>query len=161
MSQCLGECLREYFLWREKIVSTVGNAEPPVHASSGEPIHVVLARTESHLATTLDARFRGLVDELRLLQRMIDGQAASYFLHTPEVPAERQAMAVASASRRYRNWRRTVERGVQSRRESGALRRSPKVDHPGSAGVAQGRNAGESVDLKRDQERAMASCRYS
>jgi hypothetical protein len=52
--------------------------------------------------------------ELHLLQGMIDRQAVSYFLHTPEVPAELQSGAVASANRRYRNWRRTVQRFVRS-----------------------------------------------
>ena len=45
---------------------------------------------------------------------MVDRQVVSYFLHTPEVTAELQAGAVASATRRYRNWRRTVERVVRS-----------------------------------------------
>jgi hypothetical protein len=52
--------------------------------------------------------------ELHLLQSMIDRQAVSYFLHTPEVPADLQAGAVASANRRYRNWRRTVQRFIRS-----------------------------------------------
>jgi hypothetical protein len=45
---------------------------------------------------------------------MIDRQAVSYFLHTPEVAPELQADALASATRRYRNWRRAVERLVRS-----------------------------------------------
>jgi hypothetical protein len=83
-------------------------------AHSGGPIQVLLARTESRLASTLDARFRNLMGELHLLQSMVDRQAVSYFLHTPEVPAELQAPAVASANRRYRNWRRTVQRFARS-----------------------------------------------
>src|SRR5438093_13509104 len=82
--------------------------------TSNGSIPVLLARTESRLASTLDARFRDLMGELHLLQSMVDRQAVSYFLHTPEVPAELQATAVASANRRYRNWRRTVQRFVRS-----------------------------------------------
>jgi hypothetical protein len=82
---------------------TVAPLGPPVHALSAEPIHRVLARTESRLAAALDARFGALVDEVELLQSMVDRQALSYFLHTDEVPVERQAVAVASASRRFRN----------------------------------------------------------
>jgi hypothetical protein len=52
--------------------------------------------------------------ELHLLQSMVDRQAVRYFLHTPEVPAELQVTAVASANRPYRNWRRTVQRLFRS-----------------------------------------------
>jgi hypothetical protein len=57
--------------------------------------------------------------ELQMLQSMVDRQAVSYFLHTPEVPAELQAIAVASANRRYRNWRRTVQRLVRAGNTNG------------------------------------------
>jgi len=96
-----------------------GEAAPPARGchprdDQGGPIQVLLARTECRLAATLDARCRDLMGELHLLQSMVDRQAVSYFLHTPEVPAELQVTAVASANRRYRNWRRTVQRLVRS-----------------------------------------------
>ena len=114
VSQCVIDCLREYFAWREEMAAAIDNPGRPGDPHQGGPIQVLLARTESRLASTLDARFRDLMGELHLLQSMIDRQAVSYFLHTPEVPAELQVTAVASANRRYRNWRRTVQRLVRS-----------------------------------------------
>ena len=114
VSQCVIDCLREYFAWREEMAAAIDNPGRLGDQHQGGPIHVLLARTESRLAATLDARFRDLIGELHVLQSMVDRQAVSYFLHTPEVPAELQATAVASANRRYRNWRRTVQRLVRS-----------------------------------------------
>jgi hypothetical protein len=114
VSQCVIDCLREYFAWREEMSGAIDNPGRAGEAHSSGPIQVLLARTESRLAATLDARFRDVVGELHLLQNMVDRQAVSYFLHTPEVPADLQATAVASANRRYRNWRRTVQRLVRS-----------------------------------------------
>ena len=115
VSQCVIDCLREYFAWREEMAASIDSPGRPGDAHpGGGPIQVLLARTEGRLAATLDARFRDLMGELQMLQSMVDRQAVSYFLHTPEVPAELQAIAVASANRRYRNWRRTVQRLVRA-----------------------------------------------
>src|SRR5438067_13487737 len=113
VSQCVTDCLREYFAWREEMAAVIDTPGQPGEAHRGGPIQVLLARTESRLVATLDARIRELVGELVLLQSMIDRQAVSYFLHTPEVPPELQDGAVASATRRYRNWRRAFERLVR------------------------------------------------
>ena len=40
---------------------------------------------------------------------MIDRLVLVYFVHTPEVPAELKDAAVATARRRYTNWRRAVD----------------------------------------------------
>ena len=114
VSQCVTDCLREYFAWREEMAAVIDNPGNPGEAHRRGPIQVLLARMESRLAATLDARVRELVGELVLLQSMIDRQAVSYFLHTPEVAPELQDGAVASATRRYRNWRRAVQRLVRS-----------------------------------------------
>ncbi len=114
VSQCVADCLREYFAWREEMAASIDTPGQPGDAHGRGPIQVLLARTESRLAATLDARVRELVGELVLLQSMIDRQTVSYFLHTPEVAPELHAGALASATRRYRNWRRTVERLVRS-----------------------------------------------
>jgi len=119
VSQCVTDCLREYFAWREEMAAVIDNPGNPGEAHRGGPIQVLLARMESRLAATLDARFRDLMGELHVLQGMIDRQAVSYFLHTPEVPADLQLAAVASANRRYRNWRRTVQRFVRSGNTNG------------------------------------------
>jgi hypothetical protein len=114
VSQCVTDCLREYFAWREEMSAAIDNPGQIGEAHSGGPIHVLLTRTEPRLVATLDARVRDLVGDLVLLQSMIDRQAVTYFLHTPEVAPELQAGALASATRRYRNWRRAVERLVRS-----------------------------------------------
>ena len=114
VSQCVIDCLREYFAWREEMAASLDSPGEPGQPHGRGPIQALLARTESRLAATIDARVRELVGELVLLQSMIDRQMVSYFLHTPEVTAELQAGAMASATRRYRNWRRAVERVVRS-----------------------------------------------
>src|SRR5947207_12886585 len=110
VSQSATDCLREYFAGREEMAAAVDSPGQAGEAHRGGPIQSLLARTESRLAATLDARVRELVGELVLLQSMIDRQAVSYFLHAPEVAPELQAGALASATRRYRNWRRAVQR---------------------------------------------------
>ena len=114
VSQCVTDCLREYFAWREEMAAAIDSPGQPGGPHRGGPIQALLARTESRLAATIDARARELAGELILLQSMIDRQTVSYFVHSPEVAPELQAAAVASATRRYRNWRRAVERVVRS-----------------------------------------------
>ena len=114
VSQCVTDCLREYFAWREEMAAAIDTPGQPGAPHRGGPIHARLTRTESRLAATLDARFRDLVGDVILLQSMIDRQIVSYFLHTPEVAPELQTGAMASATRRYRNWRRAVERVVRA-----------------------------------------------
>jgi len=114
VSQCVTDCLREYFAWREEMAAAIDSPGQPGDAHRRGPIQALLARTESRLAATIDARARELAGELILLQSMIDRQTVSYFVHTQEVAPEFQATALASATRRYRNWRRAVERVVRS-----------------------------------------------
>ena len=133
VSQCVTDCLREYFAWREEMAAVIDNPGRPGDPHAGGPIQVLLARTESRLAATLDARVRDLMGEVHLLQSMIDRQAVSYFLHTPEVPAELQAAAVASANRRYRNWRRTVQRFVRTASTNGDTAMQLSLDGEGGA----------------------------
>src|SRR2546422_9820460 len=91
VSQCVTDCLREYFAWREEMAAVIDNPGQPGETHHRGPIQVLLARTESRLAATLDARIRELVGELVLLQSMIDRQMVSFFLHAPEVAPELQA----------------------------------------------------------------------
>lgn len=120
VSQCVTDCLREYFAWREEMAGAIDNPGQPGEPYPRGPIHALLARTESRLAATIDARVRELVGEMVLLQSMIDRQMVSYFLHAPEVAPDLQSAALASATRRYRNWRRSVERLVRSGGVNGA-----------------------------------------
>src|SRR5438876_12186246 len=68
----------------------------------------MLARTEERLVTTLDARAAELGDGQRRLESMLDRLVQLYLVHTPEVAPEHRAGAVASATRRYGNYRRAV-----------------------------------------------------
>lgn len=114
VSQCVTDCLREYFAWREEMAAATDSPGQPGEPNHRGPIQALLARTETRLAATIDARVRELAGEMVLLQGMIDRQIVSFFLHTPEVLPELQAGAMASAVRRYRNWRRAVERVVRA-----------------------------------------------
>src|SRR5438309_11592519 len=99
VSQCVTDCLREYFAWREEMAAVIDNPGNPGEAHRRGPIQVLLARMESRLAATLDARFRELVGEPVLVRSMNDRQLVSYFLHAPEVAPELQCAAIAIATR--------------------------------------------------------------
>ena len=51
---------------------------------------------------------------MQAVRAMIDRLVLLYFVHTPEVPAELKDAAVATARRRYTNWRRAVDDMVQA-----------------------------------------------
>jgi len=111
VSKCVADCLGEYFALRVEMASVV--AAP---GQLGEPhqglIHSLLARTEERLAATLKAhgeRTAALEDAVQAVRAMIDRLVLLYFVHTPEVPAELKDAAVATARRRYTNWRRAVD----------------------------------------------------
>ena len=48
------------------------------------------------------------------VRAMIDRLVLLYFVHTPEVPADLKDAAVATARRRYTNWRRAVDDMMQA-----------------------------------------------
>src|SRR2546428_11304276 len=127
VSQCVTDCLREYFAWREDMTAVIDAPGQPGEAHRRGPIQVLLARTESRLAATLDARVRELVGELVLLQSMIDRQRVSYFLHAPEEAPELQAGALASAARRYRNWRGAAQPLARAGGRNGDAAHPPSV----------------------------------
>ena len=104
---CAGECLREYFALRAEMASAVAAPGRPGERHTGL-IHSILARTEERLVTTLDARAAELGDGQRRLESMLDRLVQLYLVHTPEVAPEHRAGAVASATRRYGNYRRAV-----------------------------------------------------
>src|SRR5438552_15313658 len=72
VSQCVTDCLREYFAWREEMAAAIDSPGQPGDAHRRGPIQALLARTEARLAATIDARARELAGELILLQRLID-----------------------------------------------------------------------------------------
>jgi hypothetical protein len=104
---CAGECLREYFALRAEMASAVTAPGRPGERHTGL-IHSILARTEERLVATLDARSAELGDGQRRLEGMLDRLVQLYLVHTPEVAPEHRAGAVASATRRYGNYRRAL-----------------------------------------------------
>ena len=107
LAGCAGDCLREYFALRAEMASAVAAPGRPGERHTGL-IHSILARTEERLVTTLDARAAELGDGQRRLESMLDRLVQLYLVHTPEVAPEQRAGAVASATRRYGNYRRAV-----------------------------------------------------
>lgn len=78
-------------------------------------VHSLVARMEGRLAATLEARAGELSEELlridgRLLrlESVLDHLVLLYLLHTPEVAPQLHAGAIASANRRYANFRQVV-----------------------------------------------------
>src|SRR5438132_9572361 len=104
---CARDCLREYFALRTEMASVVTAPGQPGERHTGL-IHSLLARTEERLAATLDAHTVELIDEFRRIASMLDRLVLLYLLHTPEVAGELQEAAVASANRRYANYRQAV-----------------------------------------------------
>ncbi len=104
---CARECLREYFALRTEMAS-VATAPGKLGERHTGLIHGLLARTEERLAATLDAHTAALIEELRRLAGMLDRLVLLYLLHTPEVAGQLQEAAVASANRRYANYRQAV-----------------------------------------------------
>ncbi len=116
MSKCLTDCLREYLAMRAdmaSVVTTPGQLGQPHQGM----IHSILARTEERLVATLEAQRAGtaeLQDAVHIVEAMLDRLALLYLIHTPELPDERKDGSVATARRRYTNWRRAVDKLVQA-----------------------------------------------
>jgi hypothetical protein len=110
LSQCVGDCLGEYFALREEMATAL---ETPDQAEelSRRVIHVLLAETEQRLVATFEryvedlAAVRGGVDALLA---MLDRAAFLALCQTPETPPEAQDRALASAQRRFAQWRQAV-----------------------------------------------------
>ncbi len=108
ISKCTADCLREYFALRAELataIETPGQAGEPHH---GAIIHSLLAQSEERLVATLDRRTTEVLGELQLIESMLDRLVQLYLAHTPEVPRELHAGAIASANRRYANYRQAV-----------------------------------------------------
>ena len=108
ISKCTADCLREYFALRTELAAAIETPGEPGEPHQGVIIHSLLARSEERLVATLDRRTAELLGELRRVQSMLDRLVLMYLLHTPEVPQELRAGAIASANRRYANYRQAV-----------------------------------------------------
>ena len=118
LAACIADCLREYFAFRAEMAT----ATTPTEAGAPHTglIHSLFARTEERLAATLDAYAGDRRDELRRLESMVDRLVVLYLVHTPEVARELHAAAIASANRRYANYRQAVSDLVASGGVNGA-----------------------------------------
>ncbi len=104
---CAGECLREYLVLRGEMASAVTTPGKPGEPHTGL-IHTLLSRSEERLAATLEATAVELREGQRLLEGMVDRFVQLYLGHTPEVALELRAGLVASAKRRYANYREAI-----------------------------------------------------
>ena len=112
LSQCIRDCLREYFALRAEVATAFDGTE-----REGEPptgfIHTLLARTEGRLVATLE-RCADAVGRVRadvhIVQSMLDRLVLLYLVHTPRVQTAQRDTALASGARRHASWRRAVGR---------------------------------------------------
>lgn len=108
ISKCTADCLREYFALRAELATAIETPGQPGEPHQGGAIHSLLARSEERLVATLDRRTTEVIGELRVVQNMLDRLVQVYLVHTPEVPQDLRAGAVASATRRYAKYRQAV-----------------------------------------------------
>ena len=108
ISKCTADCLREYFALRTELATAIETPGQPGEPHHGAIIHSLLARSEERLVATLGRRTAELLGELRRAPSMLDRLVLMYLIHTPEVPQELRAGAIASANRRYANYQRAV-----------------------------------------------------
>ena len=111
-SKCVADCLREYFALKHELASAVHTPGLPGDEQHSLIIHSLLARSEERIAASIDTQARQtarLRRDIQLLQTLLDRAMLSYLAHTPEVPDELHAGALASAQRRHRLWLRAVE----------------------------------------------------
>lgn len=127
LTACIADCLREYFAFRAEMATTTApQGHSPGHTGL---IHSLFARVEERLAATLDAYADDRNDEFRRLETMLDRLVVLYLVHTPEVPHEIHGAAVASANRRYGNYRQAVSELIAK----GGINGAGTVNIPGEA----------------------------
>ena len=112
LSQCVADCLGEYFALRQEMATALETPDQTGDLSR-RVIHVLLAETEQRLVAT----FERYVDDLAAVRGGVDALLAmsdrAEFLalcQTPEVPPAAQDRALASGQRRFAHWRQTVAR---------------------------------------------------
>ena len=115
VSQCIRECLREYFGLRAE-VATALDAPREASGTATSLLHSLLAQTEGRLVAALDAHADAVTRvqaEARIIQAMIDRLVFLYLAHTPEMPGPQRDAALESGTRRHLSWRRAAARLVQ------------------------------------------------
>ena len=133
ISQCIRECLREYFALRAEVATAFDAPGRPGEPSTGL-IHTLLARTEGRLVATLE-RCTDAVGHVRadihVVQSMLDRLAFLYLVHTPEVQKPQRDAALASGTQRHASWRRAVARTAHDGWIESALRRTDGTERGG------------------------------
>ena len=126
ISQCIRECLGEYFALRAEVATAFETPGRPGEPRTGL-IHTLLARTEARLVGTLEtcAEAVGRVRaDVHVVQSMLDRLAFLYLVHTPEVQRAQREAALASGTRRHTSWRRAVAQIARDVSLEGALTRT-------------------------------------
>jgi len=118
---CIADCLREYFALRAELARAVSTPGKPGAPHSGV-IHVVVARMEERLASTLEAHAANLHGDHERLQSMLERFVQLYLMHTPELARDQRAGALASANRRYSNYCQAVSERLARDETEGARR---------------------------------------
>ena len=112
ISQCIRDCLREYFALRAEVATAFDAPEGAGERPTGL-IHTLLAHTEGRLVATLE-RCADAVGRVRadvhVVQSMLDRLVLLYLVHTPRVQTAQRDTALASGARRHASWRRAVGR---------------------------------------------------
>jgi hypothetical protein len=107
MTKCVGDVLREYFALRKEMLSVINSPEAPGEAHV-RLVHSLVARMEGRLAVMLTTRDDELREDQRRIGEMVERLVQLYLVHTPEVPEELRAGALAT----YANFRKAVADGV-------------------------------------------------
>jgi hypothetical protein len=123
LSKCVGDVVREYFALRSEMLSAV-QSQGAVDGGHPGLVHSLVSRMEERLGTRADARADELAEGQRRLECMLDRFIVVYLAHTWEVPPELHASAVASANRRYGNYRRAVDDRLAGKGRQAEARRS-------------------------------------
>jgi hypothetical protein len=102
LSQCVADCLGEYFALRQEMATALETPAQPGELSR-RVIHVLLAETEQRLVAT----FERYVDDLAVVRGGVDALLA---MSDRAVPPAAQERALASGQRRFAHWRQAVAR---------------------------------------------------
>ena len=126
ISQCIRECLAEYFALRAEVATAFETPGRPGEPRTGL-IHTLLARTEARLVATLETcaeAVDGVRADVHVVQSMLDRLAFLYLVHTPEVQRAQREAALTSGTRRHTSWRRAVAQIARDGALEGALTRT-------------------------------------
>ena len=126
ISQCIRECLAEYFALRAEVATAFETPGRPGEPRTGL-IHTLLARTEARLVATLETcaeAVDGVRADVHVVQSMLDRLAFMYLVHTPDVQKAQREAALVSGTRRHASWRQAVAQMARDVSFDGGLTRT-------------------------------------